>query len=86
MPAASPATWDQAYERSTSGIRVLVFEPMRVTTLPGMAVIVGPLAMVAVGFAEGAGVPLATGQGKTGVGTGAVAPFFKLVPCLHCSC
>lgn len=52
---------------------MFVLEPMRVTTLPGRAVIVGPPAMVAVGVAEGAGVPLATGQ-ERGVAAGAVTP------------
>jgi hypothetical protein len=73
MVTAGPTTWDQAYEISASGISVFVLEPMRVTTLPGRAVIVGPPAMVAVGVAEGAGVPLATGQ-ERGVAAGAVTP------------
>lgn len=53
---------------------VFKLEPMRVTTLPGRAVIVGPPAIVAVGVADGAGVPLAIGQ-DTGLAAGAVTPF-----------
>lgn len=47
---------------------------MRVTTLPGRAVMVGPPAMVAVGVSEGAGVPVETGHGNANFGIGAVAP------------
>lgn len=53
---------------------MLVFEPMRVTTLPGRAVMVVPPAMIAVGVSKGAGVPVGTGHGKVNLGVGAVAP------------